>query len=87
LVSGNAKQVIKVASEILDAKVGTIMVDDLGQPIDDGGYWPRVWACDLLAELGKEAVAAAPKLEKLLKDEENATVRAAAEEALKAMGK
>ncbi len=87
LVSSNAKQVIKVASEILDAKVGTIMVDEQGQPIDDGGYWPRVWACDLLAELGKEAIGAAPKLEKLLKEEENATVRAAAEEALKAMGK
>jgi hypothetical protein len=58
-------------------------VDEAGLPIDDGSYWPRVWACDLIAELGSEATFAIPKLEKLLKEEENATVRAAAEEALR----
>lgn len=82
-VSDNPKQVIKVALEILETKPVTIQVDENGMPIDDGSYWPRVWACDLIAELGSEATAAIPKLEKLLKEEENATVRAAAEEALR----
>ena len=40
-----------------------------------------------MGELGKEAAYAIPKLEKLLKEEENATVRAAAEEALRSIGK
>lgn len=86
-VSANPKQVIKVALEILETRPATIQVDELGQPIDDGSYWPRVWACDLIAELGKEAISAIPKLEKLLKEEENATVRAAAEEAMRVVDK
>jgi HEAT repeat protein len=86
-VSSNPKQVVKVAIEILETKAATIQVDDDGNPIDDGSYWPRVWACDLMGELGKEAASAIPKLEKLLKEEENATVRAAAEEALRSIGK
>jgi hypothetical protein len=86
-ISVNPKQVIKVALEILETRPATIQVDELGQPIDDGSYWPRVWACDLIAELGKEAISAIPKLEKLLKEEENATVRAAAEEAIRLIDK
>jgi HEAT repeat protein len=86
-ISVNPKQVIKVALEILETRPATIQVDELGQPIDDGSYWPRVWACDLIAELGKEAISAIPKLEKLLKEEENATVRAAAEEAMRLIDK
>lgn len=82
-VSNNPRQVVKVALEILEARPAIIQVDELGQPIDDGSYWPRVWACDLLSELGTEAATAVPKLEKLLKEEENATVRAAAEEAMR----
>lgn len=86
-VSNTPKQVIKVALEILETRPATIQVDEFGQPIDDGSYWPRVWACDLIAELGKDAASAIPKIEKLLTEEENATVRAAAEEALRAIDK
>lgn len=86
-VSSTPKQVIKVALEILETRPATIQVDEFGQPIDDGSYWPRVWACDLIAELGKDAASAIPKIEKLLTEEENATVRAAAEEALRAIDK
>jgi HEAT repeat protein len=86
-VSNTPKQVIKVALEILETRPATIQVDEFGQPIDDGSYWPRVWACDMIAELGKDAASAIPKIEKLLTEEENATVRAAAEEALRAIDK
>lgn len=82
-VASNPKQVIKVALEILEARPAIIQVDENGVPVDDGSYWPRVWACDLIGELEAEGASAIPKLEKLLKEEENATVREAAEEALR----
>lgn len=86
-VSGNVKPALKVVSEILDSRNAKTRVDESGTPIDDGSYWPRVWAYGLLTELGKEAQSLSSKVDKLLKEEENLTVRQAAEEALKAIGK
>lgn len=84
VIGGDVDRCVSVALRILEgnySKPASVPKEE-NSAESEMSYWLPCWACDVLAELGRSAKAAIPRLRKVLHEERNEFIRTALQKAI-----